>query len=114
MTYSIDSNKLGLYLKHNSSYLKADAGKQISSACFEFKKLWYSARQIAWQNRDKKAIFWNALQAGELEQFKRNVPGTRNSQGDYPEGGTNLLKISKGNGFSGHLFPQIKFYYFAY
>lgn len=97
MSYSIDSNKLGLYLKHNSSYLKADAGKQISSACFKFKKLWYSARQIAWQNRDKKAIFWNALQAGELEQFKRNVPGTRNSQGDYQNDHQNQFDLNRLN-----------------
>jgi hypothetical protein len=30
------------------------------------------------------------------------------------EGVTNLLEISKSNGFSRHLLPQIKFYYFAY
>lgn len=83
MTYTIDSNKLGLFVKSSQQSVKADASKQIGFACYQLTQLWYASRQVAWQNRDRKSIFWNALQAGELEQFKTNVPGIRNSEGDY-------------------------------
>lgn len=85
MTYSIKAKTLGLYAprSNQSVYLSAEAQKVRNQALYDFKKLWYAARQIAWKYRDTKKIFWSALQAGELEQFKTNTPGIRNHDGHY-------------------------------
>lgn len=85
MTYSINAKALKFYApkSNESTYLSAEAEKIKNQTFYDFKKLWYAARQIAWKYRDTKKIFWDAVTKGELEQFRDEKPGIRNKKGDY-------------------------------
>jgi hypothetical protein len=82
----INTKELGLYAPktNEAAALKQEASKSLNEAIFTYKQLFYGLRDIAWKNRDKKAVFFEALSAGELDQFKM-APGTRNDEGHYTQ-----------------------------
>lgn len=83
MTF-INPKELGLYAPKTNERVKlaAEAQKFINQALYDYKQLFYGLRLIAWHERDKRAIFYEALTKGELDQFKV-APGHRASDGSY-------------------------------
>jgi hypothetical protein len=83
MTF-INPAELGLYAPKTNERvaLAAEAQKCITQAIYAYKQLFYGLRSIAWNERDKRATFYDALANGELDQFKI-APGHRASDGSY-------------------------------
>lgn len=80
----INKNKLGIYApkSNETADLAAKAEKELKQAFYDFKKIYFGSRQIAWKYRNAKGIFWEAMQNGELDEFKI-AQGRRNSDGTY-------------------------------
>lgn len=74
----IKAQKLGLYSPVNNERAKLaqQAEYELKKSIYLYKQLFYGLRLVAWSNRDKKATFYEALAAGELDQFKM-APGYR-------------------------------------
>jgi hypothetical protein len=80
----INTKSLGLYApkSNEGEALKQNAAKTLNESLFSYKQLFYGLKHVAWKYRDKSAVFYEALQAAELDQFKV-APGTRNTDGHY-------------------------------
>lgn len=80
----INAKELGIYApkSNEAAALSREADKVLNQAIYEYKQLFYGLRTIAWKNRDKSATFYEALAAGELDQFKV-APGHRATDGSY-------------------------------
>lgn len=80
----INPNALGIYAPKvgEKARLSYEAQKVIAETIYLYKQLFYGLRRLAWMTRDKKAIFYEALSNGELDQFKI-APGRRLSDGSY-------------------------------
>jgi hypothetical protein len=80
----INPEFLGIYApKTGEKMILAQEAKQIiGQELYTYKQLFYGLRALAWQERNKKAIFTEAWEAGELNQFKI-APGRRTSNGFY-------------------------------
>jgi hypothetical protein len=74
----IKPQALGLYspVANEKSKLAQQAEYELKKSIYLYRQLFYGLRLVAWSNRDKKATFWEALAAGELDQFKM-APGYR-------------------------------------
>ena len=74
--------------------LSAEAQKIMSELIYTYKQLFYGLRRVVWVNRDKKAVFFEALASGELEEFKiapgRRLPDGSYSRGEWDYDGLNL------------------------
>ena len=80
----INKSSLGIYAPKASekAVIGAEAQGIVRDALSTYKKLYYGLRQVAWQNRDKRASFMDAKSKGELEQFII-APGCRQEDGSY-------------------------------
>lgn len=80
----INKSSLGIYGPKASekAVIGAEAQGIVRDALSTYKKLYYGLRQVAWQNRDKRASFMDAKSKGELEQFII-APGCRQEDGSY-------------------------------
>lgn len=80
----INKSSLGIYAPKASekAVIGAEAQGIVRDALSTYKKLYYGLRQVAWQNRDKRASFMDAKSKGELEQFII-APGCRQDDGSY-------------------------------
>ncbi|PSB00482.1 hypothetical protein C7B64_23255 [Merismopedia glauca CCAP 1448/3] len=69
---------MGLYspVANEKAKLAQQAEYELKKSIYLYKQLFYGLRLVAWKNRDKKATFYEALAAGELDQFKM-APGHR-------------------------------------
>jgi hypothetical protein len=92
----INKSQLGIYAPKASekAAIGAEAQTVIKDALSTYKKLYYGLRQIAWQNRDKRASFMDAKSKGELEQFII-APGCRQEDGSYSKDEWDYQQLNK-------------------
>jgi hypothetical protein len=92
----INKSQLGIYAPKASekAAIGAEAQTIIKDALSTYKKLYYGLRQVAWQNRDKRASFMDAKSKGELQQFII-APGCRNENGSYSKDEWDYQQLNK-------------------
>jgi hypothetical protein len=84
MTTYTNPKALGLYAPVSNEKIKLsqEAEKAVAESLFTYKQLFYGLRLVAWRERDKRSIFFDALSNNELDQFKL-APGHRAEDGSY-------------------------------
>lgn len=92
----INKSQLGIYAPKASekAAIGVEAQTVIKDALSTYKKLYYGLRQVAWNNRDKRASFMDAKSKGELEQFIL-APGCRQEDGSYSRDEWDYQQLNK-------------------
>lgn len=92
----INKSQLGIYAPKASEKVAigVEAQTVIKDALSTYKKLYYGLRQVAWNNRDKRASFMDAKSKGELEQFIL-APGCRQEDGSYSKDEWDYQQLNK-------------------
>lgn len=84
MSIYIKPEALGMYSRSVAQDVqtKTEASQALKETLYLYKQIYYGLRWVAWNYRDRRATFYDALTKGELEPF-RLAPGRREADGSY-------------------------------